>query len=89
MPVLKQDVMQVVFINECKSREISNQMVFNVMFSFSEIKDELIKDKYCKVNLFSSAISHGASNELEAYIQPSQKSTRERFCKKKLTATNR
>ena len=30
--------MQVVFINECKSREISNQMFFNVMFSFSKTK---------------------------------------------------
>ena len=32
--------MQVVFINECKSRETSNQMVFNVMFSFSKIKGD-------------------------------------------------
>ena len=34
--------MQVVFINECKSCEISNQMFLNVMFSFSKTKDELI-----------------------------------------------
>ena len=34
--------MQEVFINECKYYEISNQMFFNVMFSFSETKDKLI-----------------------------------------------
>ena len=36
--IIKSAVMQVVFINECKSREISNQMFFNVMFSFSKTK---------------------------------------------------
>ena len=34
------DFEQVVFINECKSYEISNQMFFNVMFSFLKTKDE-------------------------------------------------
>ena len=34
-------VMYVVFINECKSYEISNQMFFNVIFSFSKAKEEL------------------------------------------------
>ena len=33
--------MQVVFINECKYGEISKQIFFNVMFSFSKTKDEL------------------------------------------------
>ena len=31
------------------------------------------------MNLFSGAILHGASNEPEAYLEPSQTSTRERF----------
>ena len=34
--------MQVVFINECKSYEISNEMFFNVMFSILKTKDELV-----------------------------------------------
>ena len=31
------------------------------------------------MNLCSGAISHGASNEPEAHLEPSQTSTRERF----------
>ena len=53
-------------------------MVFNVIFSFSKTID---KHKYCKIKLFSGAISHGASNEPETYLEPSQKPTREHFCK--------
>ena len=34
--------MQVVFIFECKSCEISNQVFSNVMLSFSETKDALV-----------------------------------------------
>ena len=34
--------MQVVFINEGKSCEISNQMFFNVMFLFLKTKDRLV-----------------------------------------------
>ena len=34
-----------------------------------------------KKKLFSGAILHGASNEPEAYLEPSQTSMRERFCK--------
>ena len=34
--------MQVAFINECKSCEISDQIFLNVMFSFPKIKDELV-----------------------------------------------
>ena len=34
--------MQVVFINQCKSCEISNQMFFDVMFSFSKAEDVLV-----------------------------------------------
>ena len=37
--------MQVVLINESKSSEISNQMLFNLMFSFSKTKDELVMTK--------------------------------------------
>ena len=34
-----------------------------------------------KENLFSGSISHGASNEPEVYLEPSQMSMREHFCK--------
>ena len=34
--------MQVVLINECKSYEISNQMLFSVTFLFLKTKDELV-----------------------------------------------
>ena len=45
--MLRSGVKQVVSINECKSSEcksseISNQIFFNVMFSFSKTKDELV-----------------------------------------------
>ena len=33
--------MQMLFINECQSCEISNQMFFNAMFLFSKTKDKL------------------------------------------------
>ena len=60
--------MQVVFINEYKSCEIGNQMFFNVIFSFSKTR-RTGYDKYCKIKLFISAISHGASIESEAYLE--------------------
>ena len=53
--------MQVMFINECKSCEISSQMFFNVMSLFV-FKRQTGYDKYCKIKLFSGAILHGASN---------------------------
>ena len=34
IPILRSGIMQMVFINECKPREVSHQMFFNVMFSF-------------------------------------------------------
>ena len=34
--------MKMVFINECKSCEISNQIFLNAMFPFSKTKDKLI-----------------------------------------------
>ena len=36
---------------------------------------------YCKIKLFSGAISRGASNEPEAYLEPYQTCERERFFK--------
>ena len=39
---LRSGVMQVVFINECRSCEISNQMFFDALFSFSKTQDELV-----------------------------------------------
>ena len=75
--------MQLVFINECNSCEIINQMFFNVMFSFWKTKDNGY-GKYCKIKLLSGALSHDASNESEAYLEPSQTSTMEHFCKNSL-----
>ena len=69
--------MQMVFMNECKSSEISNQMFFNVMFSFAKTKDKLIM----KYVLQNKTIQWHRFAESEAYIEPSQRSTRERFCK--------
>ena len=42
IPILRSGVMQVVFIDECKSCEISNQMFVNVIFSFSKTKGKLV-----------------------------------------------
>ena len=72
--------MQVVFINACKSFEISSQMFFNVMFPFSKTKDKLVRT-YSKIKIFSRAIWYGASNEQEAYLESRQTSTREYFGK--------
>ena len=43
IPIFRSAVMQFVFINVCKSCQISNQMFFNVMFSFSKTKGELFR----------------------------------------------
>ena len=40
--LLRSELMQAVFINECKSCEIRNEIFFNVMFSFSKTKEELV-----------------------------------------------
>ena len=40
--ILRSGVKQVVFINECKYCEISNQMFFNVMFSFLKTKGKMV-----------------------------------------------
>ena len=48
IPILRSGVMQMVFINECKSYETSNQMIFNAMFSFLKTKDELIMTNIAK-----------------------------------------
>ena len=67
--------MQVVFIDECKSYEISNQI------HFRKPKTNLLWHQYCKMKLFSGATLHDACNEPEAYLETGQKSTKERFCK--------
>ena len=54
--------MQVMFINEWKTCEISNQMFFNLMFSISKTKAELIMTKILQNKIFSGATSHGSSN---------------------------
>ena len=56
IPILRSDVMQVVFIYECKSCEHKRRTGY---------------DKYCKVQLLNGTISHGASNEQDAYLEPS------------------
>ena len=48
IPISKSGVMQVVHINESQSCEISNQVIFNVMFSFSKTKDELVMTNIAK-----------------------------------------
>ena len=53
---------------QCKSCETSNQMYFNVMFSFSKTKDELVIGSD---ELFSGVLLHGMSNKLEAYLTQS------------------
>ena len=61
--------MQVVFINDWKSCDISNRMFFIVMFSFSKQKMNWLWQKIAK-KVFNRAILQGASNELEAYLEP-------------------
>ena len=51
------------------------------MFTLLKTKDEQVMTQYCKIKVFSGVILHGASYEPEAYLEPSQTSTRERFCK--------
>ena len=82
IPISRHGVMQVVFVNECKSCKTSKQMFFNAIFLFLKIKDELVVTyKSSKIKLFSVSILHGASNEPEAYLEPSQTSMKEHFCK--------
>ena len=55
----------------------------------SQRKDKMIKycklltgnDKILQIKLFSGSISHGVSNEPDAYLEPSQTTARECFCK--------
>ena len=48
----------------------SNVFQFNVFIL--ENKRQNGYDKYCKIKLLSDALSHDASNESEAYLEPSQ-----------------
>ena len=73
--------MQVLFINEFNSCEISNQVFFDVMFYFWKQKTNWLWHKYCKIKLLSDPILHDVSNEPEAYLEPSQISMREHFSK--------
>ena len=59
-------------VYECKSCEISNQAFFSVTFSFLKTKKNWLWYKYCKIKLTRGAISHGAPNEPETYLEPSQ-----------------
>ena len=68
LTVLRKGVMQMVFIM-CKSCEISNQMFFNIMFSFSRTNDGLVMTDILKIKLFSGAVSHGASKELQSNLE--------------------
>ena len=38
IPILRSGVTQMLFMNECKSSEISNQVFFNIVFSFCKNK---------------------------------------------------
>ena len=72
--------MQIVFINKCKSCEISNQIFFNVIFSiFENERQTCYYINIVKKKVFSGAISHGAFNEPDAYLESSQTSKTERF----------
>ena len=61
-----------VFINENKSCEISNQMSTIQCLHFQ--KQKRTGYKYCKIKLFSGANLHGAPNESETYLEPSHTS---------------
>ena len=63
--------------NEFKVCATSTQMFFNVMFF--ETKDELVMTLILQNKTIQCAILYGASNEPEAYLEPSQTSTREHF----------
>ena len=67
----KSGATQMMLICKCKSYKINNKMFFN-MFSFSKTKDELVVI-YIKIQLFSGTILHSASNEPDAYLEPSHK----------------
>ena len=41
-------------------------------FYFQKQNMNCLWHKYCKIKLFSGAISHNVSNEPEAYLEPSQ-----------------
>ena len=51
------------------------------MFLFSKEKTGYDINFAKKLELFSGAILHGTSKEPDAYLDPSQTSAREHFCK--------
>ena len=73
--ILRSVAMQMVLTSECKSCEISNQMFFNALFSFSKKKKmNWLWHYYCKLKLLSGAILLGASKEPEASVESSKTS---------------
>ena len=66
--------MQLVFINDCKSCEISIQIFFSVKMNWLWLK-------YCKKELFSGTILHGVFKEPDPYLERSQICAREIFFK--------
>ena len=65
--ILRSGAMQVELINKCKSCEISNQMFFNIMFSFLKRKDKLehfmkINKGYQLLTIFAKKLHHWCFN---------------------------
>ena len=61
------------FINECRSCEISNQMFFNVMFKKKKKTKEELVMKWITQNsgiILSGTTLDVVSNEPEAYFEP-------------------
>ena len=71
--------MEMVFIYECKSCEISNEM-FSLCFYFWRQTTNWLWHKYCKIELFSGAISHGASKAPKEHLEPSKTSVKVSCC---------
>ena len=60
--------MQVVFINECKSCEISNQMFFSVMFSFLKTKDKHVMTYLNQVRLMNRTSIQNSVQHLQRSV---------------------
>ena len=81
MPILRNRVMQVVFINDFKSCEISDQIFCNVFIFKNKKSKQVMTWRHCKIKLFSDTILNGVSNDPEAYLELGQTSTRGLFAK--------
>ena len=72
--------MQAVFINECKSCEISNQIFFYAMFSFSKTKDlniPLLRAGVMQVVFINECKSCEISNQMFFYAMFSFSETKD------------